>query len=453
VFHRLKVGGAPVEARQVTRIRVRAALAAIAGVIAVAGCYPATPAPPSTGIRAWQTAGCGALPAPTGPVIDVTPAQAGQLGTIVRNAAAGTTIRFADGTYPVTGDFTKSLLADSPGLTLRGASGDPTKVVIDGQYAIGALVYVQADDVTLTDLTLRRATDHLVHSYPAAGTTDVERPRLHRLRLVDAGEQFVKVNPNGARTAYVDTGTISCSEHTMTATGRANIERSFGCYTGGIDVHGGRDWVVRSNTFEGIYCEDGEIAEHAIHFWNGARGTLVENNLIRNTSRGIGFGLLESGVTRSYPDNPYPGLYVGHFGGTIRGNVIANSIDQYDTGIELAQSRGTTVVHNTVIETGAGATSYSSIDRRFANTTVELRNNLVRRLTTRNGAGGIESDNVENVPAAWFVDAAAGDAHLTATAANAIDDGFVLPVEVAGTDLDGLRFDAGPPDIGADERR
>ena len=426
---------------------------ALAGAIALAGCYPATPAPPGTGTRAWQTAGCAALPAPTGPVIDVNPTQAAQLGTIVRNAAAGTTIRFADGTYVVTGDVTRSLAVDSPGITLRGASGDPTKVVLDGQYAIGALVYIQANDVTLTDLTLRRATDHLVHSYPLPGTTDVEGARLHRLHLVDAGEQFVKVNPNAARTAYVDTGTVGCSELTMTATGRANIERAFGCYTGGIDVHSGWDWVVRSNTFEGIYCEDGELAEHAIHFWNGARGTLVENNLIRNTARGIGFGLVQSGTSRSYPDNPYPGLYVGHYGGTIRGNVISMSISQYDTGIELAQARGTVVAHNSVIETGAATGSFSSIDRRFANTSVEVRNNLVRRLTTRDGAGGTVSNNVENVPASWFVDAAAGDAHLTATAAGAIDDGFVLPVEVAGTDLDGLHFDAGPPDIGADERR
>jgi hypothetical protein len=386
-------------------------------------------------------------------VIDVTAAQAAQLGTIVRNAAAGTTIRFADGTYVITGDFTRSLAVTRAGITLRGASGDPAKVVLDGQYSIGALVYIQADDVTLTDLTLRRATDHLVHSYPPAGTTDVEGARMHRLHLVDAGEQFVKVNPNAARTAYVDTGTVSCSEFTMTATGRANIERAFGCYTGGIDVHGGWDWVVRSNTFEGIYCEDGEVAEHAIHFWVGSRGTLVENNLIRNSSRGIGFGLVQSGASRVYPDDPYPGLFVGHYGGTIRGNVIVATVSQYDTGIELAQARGAVVVHNTVVESGAATGSFSSIDRRFANTSVEIRNNLVRRLTSRDGAGGIVSHNVESVPASWFVNPTIGDAHLTPAASGAIDAAFPLPVATAGTDLDGTRFDAGPPDIGADERR
>lgn len=436
-----------------TNTRVRAVIVGLVAIVVLAGCYPATPAPPGTGARAWDTPGCGGLPAPTGSVIDVVPSQASQLGTIVRNAAAGTTIRLADGTYTVTGDFTRSLLIDSAGITLRGASGDPTKVVIDGAYGIGALVYVQANDATLTDLTLRRASDHLVHSYPATGSTNVERPRLHRLHLVDAGEQFVKVNPNSARTAFVDDGAVTCSELTMTATGRQNIERAFGCYTGGLDVHSAQNWVVRSNTFDGIYCEDGEIAEHAIHFWNGARGTLVENNLILNSSRGIGFGLRESGPGRAYPDDPYPGLYVGHYGGIIRGNVIAMSVDQYDTGIELTQARGTIVVHNTVIETGAGATSFTSIDRRYANTSVEIRNNLVRRITTRDGAGGVLSNNVTNVPSTWFVDAAAGDAHLTAAAGNAIDDGFVLTPELSGKDLDGARFDAGPPDIGADEYR
>ena len=43
--------------------------------------------------------GCGPLPAPTGNVIDVTPAQAANLRSIVAAAKTGDTIRLADGTY------------------------------------------------------------------------------------------------------------------------------------------------------------------------------------------------------------------------------------------------------------------------------------------------------------------------------------------------------------------
>jgi hypothetical protein len=404
-------------------------------------------------VAAWATPGCEPLPAPTGTVIDVTPADASRLGEIVRAAPSGATIRFADGTYSVTGDYARSLTVTRPGITLRGASGDPTRVVLDGRYSIGAIVYVLASDVTVTDLSIMRASDHLVHSYPGDAGPGLTGTRLHRLRLVDSGEQFVKVNSNSARSAFVDSGTVSCSEFTMTSTGRANIERAYGCYTGGIDVHSGRGWVVRSNTFAGIYCEDGEVAEHAVHFWNGARDTLVENNYIRNTSRGIGFGLVESGASRQYPDDPYPGLYVGHYGGTIRNNVILAEIPQYDTGIELDQARGSEVVHNTVVETAAATGSFSSIDHRFANTTVAIRNNLVRRITVRNGATGVLGNNVEDVPSSWFLDVAAGDVHLRSTASGAIDTGATLGAGAAGRDLDGTAHDAGAPDIGADERR
>jgi hypothetical protein len=55
---------------------------------------------------------CARMPASTGNVIDVVPAQAGQLAGIVSNAPAGATIRLADGTYSV-----GTLTVRSPGVT------------------------------------------------------------------------------------------------------------------------------------------------------------------------------------------------------------------------------------------------------------------------------------------------------------------------------------------------
>lgn len=431
-------------------MRSVAAAAALVVALVGAGCQ-ATPAPPGTGRPAWSTPGCGRLAASSGTVIDVTPAQAGQLPAIVAGAPAGATVRLADGTYALPGGSAGRVVLSRPGVTLRGASGDPARVVIDGRYGVGDIVTVAAADVTITDLTVTRAVDHLVHAVPPDAGPGVDRLRLHRLGLVDAGEQFVKVNPNGGRSAFADDGTLACSALTMTAAGRTHIERAFGCYTGGIDVHSARGWRVRSNTFDGIYCEDGEVAEHAIHFWVGSRDTVVENNLIKSSSRGIGFGLVESGPSRTYPDDPYPGLFVGHYGGVIRNNVILGDISQYDTGIELAQARGTRVLHNTVAESSGAARSFSSIDYRFANTFIEVRNNLTRRITVRDGALGTSSDNVIGTPSAWFVDVAAGDVHLSPAATGAIDRG--LAVAGSGVDLDGTTHDAGRPDIGADERR
>ncbi len=277
---------------------------------------------------------CARLAAPGGAVVNVSPAQAGELPAIVAGAPAGATIRLADGTYPI-GTITMS----RPGVTLRSASGHPGRVVLDGAYGPSALIHPFANNLTVAELTLTRARDHLVHSYPAAGGPDLSGLRLYRVRMVDSGEQFLKVNSNAARSAWVDSGTVACSQFVMTAAGRANIERAFGCYTGGIDVHSGRGWRVRDSTFAGIYCEDGELAEHAIHFWKGARGTLVENNVISNCARAIGFGLGDTGEGRAWADDPYPGVgYIGHYDGVIRGNSVLADIPQYDTGIELAQA-------------------------------------------------------------------------------------------------------------------
>ena len=78
---------------------------------------------------------------------------------------------------------------------------------------------------------------------------------LYRVRMVDSGEQFLKVNSNAARSAWVDSG-VACSQFLMTPTGRQNIERAFGCYTGGIDVHSGRGWR-RIHPAPGAVCRAG----------------------------------------------------------------------------------------------------------------------------------------------------------------------------------------------------
>jgi hypothetical protein len=54
---------------------------------------------PIGGAHAAGAGSCARMPAPTGNVINVAPAQAGQLANIVSDAPAGATIRLADGTY------------------------------------------------------------------------------------------------------------------------------------------------------------------------------------------------------------------------------------------------------------------------------------------------------------------------------------------------------------------
>jgi hypothetical protein len=394
---------------------------------------------------------CPALPKASGTTVKVKPTQASTLASIVSAAKTGTTILLEDGTYKMTGsEGQRRLQFKVAGVTLRSVSGQRDKVIIDGEYTTLEMIVISASNVTIADLTLKRAKDHLIH-VTGSGSANIKNPRLHNLKLVDSGEQFVKVNSDG-KNHYADDGRLECSHLEMTAAGRPNVETLGGtsCYTGGIDTHGGWGWKVRFNTFKGIYCTSGKLAEHAIHFWSASRATLVERNIIVDCARGVGFGLVQSGKTRTYPDNPYPTVsgYIGHYDGIIRNNVIhagSAAAKYFDTGIELDQAYGAQVYHNTVVS----KPTFSSIDYRFANTKATIQNNLTYKITKRNGASGTVTPNLQSTPASYFVNAAGVNYHLKASAAGAINKGVV--VKEAGLDLDGKAHSVGKPDYGAYE--
>ena len=408
-------------------------------------------APPSgtDGAVAPAPFGCTPLPAP-GPervIIDVAPSMADMLPDLVRNAEPGTTIRLADGTYTMSApdEGNRRLQFLTPDVVLRSASGNPAAVILDGEYITNEMLFISADQVTIADITITRAVDHPIH---VTGSADSTRDTLlYNLRIIDGGEQFVKVNSDGNGN-YVDNGVLACSYFQLTPAGRAMVEPNpGGCYTGGIDAHGARGWQVRDNTFMDIYCDNGSLAEHAVHFWSASRDTLVERNTIIDCARGIGFGLVEMGADRPYADDPYPGVgYIGHYDGLIRNNVIFAEIPYFDTGIELDQARGSVVIHNTIVQP---ASAFSSIDYRFANTEVTVRNNIVRNITVRNGATGTVENNLETSLTAHFADPGNRDFHLLPGATEAVDQG--IPMPEAGLDIDGQSHDNGAPDLGADE--
>jgi len=402
-----------------------------------------------------RTAGCEPLPPPTSRVVELTVDRAHELPGIVRAAEAGTTILLGDGTYRFSqqGEAERRLRITSQRVVLRGASGDRERVVIDGEYATEEMITISASGVTVADLTIARAVHHPIH-VTGGPTGDVTGTRLYNLRIVDGGEQFVKINTSGQTpNTYADDGLVACSGFEMTPEGREHVvPEPGGCYTGGIDGHQARGWVIRDNVFRGIHCENGSLAEHAVHFWTASRDTLVERNQIFDCARGIGFGLGDGGgrePERAYDDDPYPGAgYVGHYDGVIRNNVIATSPDFafFDTGIELEQARGARVLHNTVVHP---ASAFASISYRFDNTEVTLANNLIRNARERDGALAVNESNLETAELDLFVAPESFDFHLQAGASAAIDQGAEL--DDAGTDIDGDPHDAGAPDIGADE--
>ncbi|MFN3202041.1 MAG: hypothetical protein ACE366_26785 [Bradymonadia bacterium] len=401
---------------------------------------------------------CAPLAPPAGPTIQIGPANADTLPSTILNAASGTVIVLEDGVYTFSfqDEASRRLRFETPNVTLTSLSQDATRVIIDGEYLTNEMAYITASNITISHITFTRAVDHLIHLTPTTGVNSTN-VKLYGLRLIDSGEQFIKGNPNPGRTAWPDDTEVACSVFMLTDDGRPNVSTAVnGCYTGGIDVHGGRDWHVHHNYFGGIYCKNGSLAEHAVHFWRGARDTLVEQNIIVNGARGIGFGLASTGETRPYNDNPCPGAnggYVGHHGGIIRGNIIYAEHAYYDAGISLEQACGVEVLHNTVFETSDASNGFSSIEYRYDNTDALIQNNITRLIRQRNNGSATTLNNIQDAKSSLFVrpDARKLGFQLRASATSAVNQGAATAN--AGVDLEGNARNNGNPDIGALERQ
>lgn len=407
-------------------------------------------APPARAAAAGQ---CAPLPAPTGNIITVDPAQAANLDDIVNSAVSGDTILLADGTYELHGDY---LWFDTPGVTLRSASGNREAVILDGNYETTEIVFVIASAITIADVTIQRALYHPIH-VTASDSADTENTLIYNVHVIDPGQQAIKINQNGALTRFTDNGVVACSHIELTDAGRPKVlEVNGSCYTGGIDGHRAWGWHIRDNLIEGFWCEQG-LSEHAIHFWTGSRDTLVERNELRDNARGIGFGLGQSSSNwRTYEAGLCGGATdVGHYDGIIRNNFIYQGRAElqasqagFECGVCLEQACGVKVFHNSVVST---APPFSSIEWRFANTSAEITNNLASHtLRERDGATASLTGNLSSTPLSLFVNGAGGDLHLASAASPAIDQGGTISSGMSTDDFDGIPRDAAP-DLGADE--
>ncbi|MEW5717717.1 MAG: hypothetical protein AB1817_03740, partial [Chloroflexota bacterium] len=395
---------------------------------------------------------CAPLSAPSGTIVDVSTVE--ELEDAVNAATSGTTIRLADGTYNLNGVY---LLIDVFNVTLRSASGNRDAVILDGNYLTTEIIQIAASNVTIADITLREAYYHPIHVMSTA-SSHTNGTLIYNVHIVDPGQQAIKINPvDGGY--FTDNGTVACSHIELTDAGRTQVWNINGsCYTGGLDAHQSRGWVIRDNLVEGFWCAS-DLSEHGIHLWRGCRDTTIERNTLRNNARGIGLGLATSGSGRTYGDNPCPSAsgYVDDWGGVVRNNFVSASSSalfaseySFDCGICFWNACNARAYHNTVY-TGDPAHTFSSIEWRFFNTRADIINNLVNHtMRERDGATATQSGNVTNAQASWFVNAASGDFHLVGTATNAIDR-VAAPSGVTD-DFDGNARPIGTAsDVGADE--
>lgn len=350
-----------------------------------------------------------------------------ELVNAVGNSSSGDIILLEDGTYELSESGT--IIVRTANLTIQGKSGDRKAVVVNGlgMHAGGHNgFWVSANDVTIADLTIQDVGYHCIQT-----DVDVDRLTVSNCILKDANEQLLKV-PKG--TDFSEGGLVEGCLFTYSA----GVGPQY--YIGGIDVHHGKDWIVRDNKFQYIRSPDDTIAEHAIHFWNGSRDTIVERNWIFNCDRGIGFGLGTS----------------THTGGIIRNNMIAHDgsalpgggAGHNDVGIGLESASDVQVYNNTVFFLH----SYNAIEYRYATTTgVTITNNLVNRaIQQRNGATATLNANITDAQEDWFVDAENGDLHLESSISSVVDKADTLEALTEDFDED-VRPQGAGVDIGADE--
>ena len=192
------------------------------------------------------------LPAPTGRVINVSTEP--QLQSAIRSLRSDTTIVVARGTYRLTS--TLAIKGDVSRVGIRGATNNRDDVVLVGpgmaqaKYGgapSGIWTGGGVQGVTIANLTIRDFYQH-----PIVFNAGTQTPLVHNVHLVNAGQQFIKANPDGAG-GGVNNGIVEYSVIEYITTAKND-------YTNGIDVHTGAGWIVRHNLFRNLVGPPGTLA-------------------------------------------------------------------------------------------------------------------------------------------------------------------------------------------------
>jgi hypothetical protein len=352
---------------------------------------------------------CGWSPPPAAKPVLVR--NVGELKAATKRARPGSTILLADGVYQL--DEVIGLTAR--GMVLRSRSGDRRKVILRGEgmaeRKIGVGLSITAPDVVVADLTVGYVRLHAIQVH---GETGARRAVIHNVVVLDAGQQLLKASVNlvgevpSEQGESSDDGLVACSTFAYSDSAPSG-------YTNGIDILGARRWTIRDNYLLRIRGPNGRVCGPAIMFYKCCEDPVVERNVIVDCSRGIGLGLVDEGQS-GRTDNK---------GGVVRNNILCNLNSWADEGIEVNDSPGSVIEHNTVLVEGRMPWSISV---RFpASKGVIIRNNLSNRpIGLRDGAQAERIGNVTDARRTWFTDPSRGILRLARGDLPAIDAGVPL---------------------------
>lgn len=370
------------------------------------------------------------------------------LQNAVRNALAGDEIVVAPGTYLPTLFLSISV----NNVTVRSSTGNPADVIIQGSgmnvspsngNTEGFAIY--GDDAIIKDLTVQEYFNHAIHLQPGA-----DRITITNVITRNNGQQHIK----GAR--YNTGGLIekTLCEQTYVRTNLPSDPRGVD-YVGGIDLHGGIDFVIRDTTVRNIMGAGGD-ADGSIFAWDMCRNITVERCIVTGGNRAICFGN-NSGGSAGYDVD----------GGIIRncfvyartaGSPPADQpwLGNADCAIDVYAARNVMIYNNTVwTDSGSyGRTVRVGAAGSYSNSNVQFKYNIIRgnfQVFTGSNYTSV-GDIIGNAPqASWFVDPTNANYHLTKLATAAIDHAVLLAVDVPQDFDKQVRPIGSLPDVGADE--
>ena len=353
------------------------------------------------------------------------------LSTAMGSLSPGDEVVLAPGWYDLD-TYAHGYYITTSNVTIRGETGNAGDVVLWGggmnnTGAIRAAIQFVASDITLKDLTIEGFYHHGVHFQPGAHNSHVDNVRTLNIgqQHMKGGSSFANAIMNGVVENCLMEQNIPRSNHPILN------------YTGGVDLLGATNWIIRNNVALNIQGETGE-GGGAIFLWQKIVNPTVEGNVIINCDRGIAMG------------NPGYQLADNIVGGIVRNNFVSHA---NEINLELIATVDLKVYNNTLY--GPSGSSYSrAVSMEGAVTSgLELINNLIYGDIMDRGLPFTSTNNITGTtanPGTWFADAAGGDLHLTELATAAIDAGSTLGDVLFDIDGDARPF--GPAfDIGADE--
>ena len=355
------------------------------------------------------------LPAPVNPTMCSTTIQ---LYMALRTQGPNKTIVLKDGAYDIA--TIEPLRIDSIGVTIRGQSGDPTKVVISGKgfencdYPDEEMFQLAADSIVFANVTIAESRCHGIKIL----VDGVDNVRLHNVRFFNIGERCIKGGLGGYGW---NIGYCHFENTKVPVNDTCRKDHIDGNYIAGMDIMNSDSWVVHDCLFRNIRGATGG-GRGAIFFWGGTDGrqnknVTVERNTFFGCDRSICFG-----------------------------NFIVRGADN---GIEMEHSSSVKIYNNTLYSTNPTFTM--AVQFSANDTANEFRNNII----FGNISGSVQtmSNNITKNTAGdantnWFVSRSDANLHLTGNATQAINQGAN---GLVADDWDGhARVDA-TCDVGADE--